>query len=148
VSKLGRKLRRFARLTGAERVTLAQAWLALLFFDLALRLLPFPTVQRWARTTSGRPRTDLETERKTILLLDIAARHHVLSMTCLRRALALQWLLGRQGVGTELRIGVRPQGSSIAAHAWLEREGRPLGQPPGIAEEYSVLTPGPVTDRP
>jgi hypothetical protein len=48
--------------------------------------------------------------------------------TCLERSLALWWLLGRQGVVSQLRIGVRKDGQKFAAHAWVEREGVAIGE--------------------
>lgn len=44
---------------------------------------------------------------------------------CLPQALALQWLLRRRCIRTELHIGVRRQGEhKLDAHAWLEKEGQ------------------------
>jgi hypothetical protein len=55
---------------------------------------------------------------------------------CLTRSLVLMALLARRGVASKLVIGVRP-GDDFAAHAWLERDGRPL-LPPG-GETYARL---------
>jgi hypothetical protein len=46
-------------------------------------------------------------------------------------------LLARRGVAATLVIGVRP-GAEFAAHAWVEREGRPLL--PGGEPEYKRIT--------
>lgn len=62
-------------------------------------------------------------------LVAIASRHGPYRATCLRQSLALWWLLRRRGMGVELRIGVRKDGPELRAHAWVEHEGRPLGQP-------------------
>jgi hypothetical protein len=44
--------------------------------------------------------------------------------TCLTRAMAAQWILGRSGHSTRLRIGVRLSGNErLEAHAWLEECG-------------------------
>lgn len=46
------------------------------------------------------------------------------SATCLAQALALQTLLSREGIHSDLAIGVaRGDESGIAAHAWLEVDG-------------------------
>lgn len=67
-------------------------------------------------------------------LVAIASRHGPYGATCLRQSLALWWLLRRRGMGAELRIGVRKDGPELRAHAWVEHEGRSLGQPiPGFA---------------
>jgi len=49
---------------------------------------------------------------------------------CLARSLVLMALLARRGLGGRLLIGVRP-GEAFGAHAWVEREGRPLLEPGG-----------------
>lgn len=46
---------------------------------------------------------------------------------CLRKSLVLSALLARRGIGATLVIGVRPD--PFAAHAWVERDGRPLLPP-------------------
>lgn len=53
-----------------------------------------------------------------------AARHARAS--CLERSLLLWYLLRRQGVAAELRIGVRKAGSALQAHAWIEVGGQVL----------------------
>ena len=49
------------------------------------------------------------------------------SANCLVRALACEYLLGRYGYASELKIGAsRSEAGEFAAHAWLESEGRVL----------------------
>ena len=42
---------------------------------------------------------------------------------CLKRSLALWWLLRRRGIASEVRIGVRTGDSGFEAHAWIECDG-------------------------
>jgi hypothetical protein len=53
---------------------------------------------------------------------------------CLPLAMATQWLLGRRGVLTDLRIGVmRGDSGQLEAHAWVEQDGRILiGETPSL----------------
>jgi hypothetical protein len=44
---------------------------------------------------------------------------------CLTRSLVVLAMLARRGIDTRLVIGARP-GDTLAAHAWIERAGRPL----------------------
>ncbi len=63
-------------------------------------------------------------------------------MTCLPRSLALQRMLARRGIASELRIGVRKESNGaggIAAHAWVEVDGVPLGEPQAIEERFQKL---------
>jgi hypothetical protein len=56
----------------------------------------------------------------------LAARYHLTRRGCLRQALALKWMLGAQGIPTELRFGARKTEEQFLAHAWLEYEGRSI----------------------
>ena len=122
------KLRALLALTPDERRALGLAWAYLLISDLALRILPLPRVERvLARLSAGRREPGL-TPARLAQLTGIAARHHLLPMVCLPQSLALQALLRRQGLSSELRIGVRRAGGTLHAHAWVEHAGSPLGE--------------------
>ncbi len=78
-----------------------------------------------------------------------AAAHHLRPMTCLPRALALQRMLAQRGIPSVLRIGVRKEAATFTAHAWVEVEGRALGEPEAIEERFRALLPlGGGADRP
>jgi hypothetical protein len=136
-----RKLRQARGLTLRDWGTLLQAWVLLLVVDLALRTLPFPRVRdaaRGARARSGEQAPWAEVKRLH-RLVGVAARVHLCPMRCLRQALALQWLLARGGISSELRLGVNKDAGGLNAHAWLEVEGVPVGQPLTVAEHFAPL---------
>jgi hypothetical protein len=61
--------------------------------------------------------------------------------TCLERALTAQFMLGRRGYASTLRIGVKPPNAgTLEAHAWLEYSGRAVigGVGPKVTE-YTTL---------
>jgi hypothetical protein len=61
-------------------------------------------------------------------VIDMVARNIPWDLaTCLPRSLTLWWLLRRRGIESELRLGVRKDGDSIVAHAWVECEGEVVG---------------------
>jgi Transglutaminase-like superfamily len=64
----------------------------------------------------------------TTRLVLAASDCSILRSTCLERALCLWWLLARQGIATEFRIGVRKDGEEFSAHAWVERDGIAIGE--------------------
>ncbi|HVR38369.1 MAG TPA: lasso peptide biosynthesis B2 protein [Thermoanaerobaculia bacterium] len=70
--------------------------------------------------------------------VDRVARHLPLRTSCLDRAVALWWLLVRNGAGGALRIGVRREGDALAAHAWVEHEGEVLFDDE-VAQRYVAL---------
>jgi len=57
-------------------------------------------------------------------------------MTCLRRSLVLQRMLGRRSIPAELRLGVRKEEGQLKAHAWLEYQGQPVGEAEDLEEKY------------
>ncbi len=124
-----------------ERVLLLQAWLLLLAVDLALRIFPFRRVYEAAgRVRPAAIAAEAGTEAARLArLVNGAATLHLLPMGCLRRALALQWLLGRRGIPATLRFGVQREGKALQAHAWLEVEGRPVAEPRDIESRFAPL---------
>ena len=126
------------RRTPADLRAFARAWVLLLAADLGLRMFPFPRVdRRLTPRVSGA--SDEAAVGRLVWATEAAARHHLYPMRCLPKALCLRWLLGRHGIAAELRIGVARQGGELAAHAWVERQGRPVGEGPGVGERFSPL---------
>ncbi|MEA2602430.1 MAG: hypothetical protein QOF89_3422 [Acidobacteriota bacterium] len=140
-------LRRLRRLTAAEAWAFARAWLLLLTADLGLRLLPFRHLERWLAPSAGAVRAAAAAPAedgavpRLVWATAAAARHHLYPMRCLPRALCLRWLLGRHGIAAELRIGVERRRGEMRAHAWVERDGNPVGDGSGVAHRYAPLRP-------
>jgi len=136
------ELRALLRLSVREWIVLGEAWVSLLGVDVALRFLSFPGIQRFAARVNGDHPAEGDVPaliRRLHRLVRVAARHHLYRMSCLRQALVLQRLLGRRGIPTTLRIGVRLETGDLDAHAWLEYENVPIGQPQGVGEQFAVL---------
>ena len=68
-----------------------------------------------------------------------AARNSPIPSTCLERSLSLWWLLARQGIATQFRIGVRKSCEKLTAHAWVEREGVAIGEPDASHLHYAAF---------
>lgn len=129
-----------SRWTRADLWAFARAWGLLLAADLGLRAFPFARVERWLS-----PRLSATAEEPAVGRLawatGAAARHHLYPMRCLPQALCLRWLLGRHGIESELRIGVARKDDGLAAHAWVERQGRAVGEDRGVGERFAPLRP-------
>lgn len=71
-------------------------------------------------------------------VVGLAARHTVGSPNCLQRSLVTWWLLGRRGISTDLRIGVRrvPGKAVPDFHAWVEQDDRVIGDREDIRELF------------
>jgi hypothetical protein len=75
--------------------------------------------------------------RVTARLVQVAARYSLFHLLCLPRSLALWWLLRRQGIGSDLRIGVTPKEGSLEAHAWVEFMGVALNDQEDVHERFA-----------
>lgn len=119
----------FLRLTREEQRLVVRALLWLPLISLGLRLFGYGRVQGFLARKDAEPRsmTDAAARaRSAARLVAAAARRSPTRPTCLPTALTLQWLLRRQGIATDLRLGVRRREGKIEAHAWVEHQGEPL----------------------
>lgn len=118
---------KFLWLSWPEQKLVAGAVLALSAVRIGLKVLPFATVRgivarRYRRRDDNPSRPALE----RITWAVEAASHYVPGgSNCLVRALASEYVLGRFGYPSELKIGVaKSAAGEFAAHAWLESGGR------------------------
>jgi hypothetical protein len=58
---------------------------------------------------------------------------------CLQRSLMLYWLLNRRNLEPSLRIGVDKADAKLLAHAWVEINGQPIGEPSDQCQEFALL---------
>ena len=77
-----------------------------------------------------------------------AADHGVFRPHCLVRAVATNRMLKRHGIfGGRIRVGVRPEHEGIIAHAWVEHDGRVIGDTQANVDRYVVMTGVQVVER-
>jgi len=160
LGKLGRRLRRLGELPAGDRWRLAQAAVGLPLNAAGVRLVGF---RKWAaylaqtvgrqrqwtgRRRSGdagqpasasRPASGLQTAHQTWRLVQWAATYGPYGGNCLSRSLTLWWLLRRQGLESELRIGVSTTGGRFEAHAWIEFQGTVINDQPDVRERFGVF---------
>lgn len=68
------------------------------------------------------------------------ASHGLFRPFCLVQALALQNLLARAGMPEgEIRVGVRREGTSLKAHAWVRWNGEVVGDDPTHVREFTEV---------
>jgi len=123
---------------------------------LGLRWLGFRRLQ--ARWDHGRPLNKrpalvsaeiMEARAQAMArMVQVAARYGLYRPNCLSQSLALWWLLRRQGIAGDLRIGVSPQGDLLEAHAWVEFCGQVLNDGEDVSHRFApfheALTARPV----
>lgn len=71
-------------------------------------------------------------------IVAIAARHSQLWSNCLKKSLVLWYMLRRQQIESELRIGVCLSGG-FKAHAWVEHQGIVLNDSPRVYQDFAVF---------
>jgi hypothetical protein len=133
--------RQFCGLAGDERRLLLLALLALPLSAAALRLAGF---RRWQRALtrlappgSAVCASDWRQGLRAARLVELAARRGPVRGNCLSQSLTLWWLLRRQGVGSELRIGVCVRAGQFAAHAWVEQAGVVLNDSADVGQRFA-----------
>jgi len=134
------------RLSWSKRWALVQALVLLPVTALAMRLVGF---KRWLAilsqfvpklqdATSDKD-SDVQQARDITRLVNVAARRGPYQASCLPHSLALWWLLRRQGIAGDLRIGVRKQANHLEAHAWVEFRGIPLNDRSDVSQRFTTF---------
>jgi len=75
----------------------------------------------------------------TAHMVNAADRHGFVHPSCLAKSMTLWWLLGRQGIASHLRIGIRKEHQEFEAHAWVERDGTALNEPDEHHHHYAAF---------
>lgn len=144
MSRLGDKWRRLRNLSNTERRLLFQALVLLPVTALGLRflgfrryqaaLMRFPPGKRQAGSQEGGA---IEQALLAARMIEAASREGLRRGNCLEKSLALWWLLRREGISSELRIGARKTPSALEAHAWVERDGVVLNEHDDLHRHYT-----------
>jgi hypothetical protein len=72
-------------------------------------------------------------------IVTIASQRGLYKATCLRRSLLTWWLLRREGIASDICLGVRTHGGVLEAHAWVEYESLVLNDRPDVRQNFQVL---------
>lgn len=138
---MARKLR---RLSPSDCWGLGMAYLYLLLAGCRM-VLRREDLDRWL---NGGPRFDARTPTtpagqaaiaRRARWVNAAARYPLSWARCLQRSLALCIWLKRSGFSPNLQIGVRLDGATLSAHAWVENDGQVINDTPRALREFAVL---------
>ena len=138
------RLRRFSALERGARGLFLRAAVLLPLISLSLRLRGFRKTQASLQKYLSTPNNEEDSfvpgrVDVTVRMVRAAVRHSVGLPTCLEESLALWWMLSRQGIASELRIGVRKHDEKFEAHAWVERKGVAVNEPESLHEHYAAF---------
>ncbi|MEP7357080.1 MAG: lasso peptide biosynthesis B2 protein [Anaerolineales bacterium] len=139
------RLARLQSLSAKDRWRLFQAGVGLPISALGVRLFGLRRWMRWIGRLGWRPAAprapadELSQARATARIVAMAARHAPYRGNCLSRSLTLWWLLLRQGIHSDLRIGVTRPPGQFEAHAWIEHQGFVINDRPDVTRRYSTF---------
>lgn len=138
------RLRRFSALPGPAKGLFLRAVVLLAALTVSLRVRGFGATQRLLQKfippgKNSPPVAAVELCALTSRIVLAAARNSPIPSTCLERSLSLWWLLARQGIATQFRIGVRKEGEKFTAHAWVERQDVAIGEPDASHLHYAAF---------
>ena len=72
-------------------------------------------------------------------MVQLATRYSTRWTNCLKKSLVLWYLLHRQGIDSQLQIGVRLEQGQFQAHAWVEYQGTVVGDRSCVRQHYTAL---------
>jgi hypothetical protein len=126
-----------------HRLPFARCWWALLSTRLRLRAgrrLASGRLRR--RELAGRtdPHPAGLSEPELLELFRRALETQVVGTPCLERSLALAGILARYGWPARVEIGMRKGAGGLEGHAWVEREGRVIGEAEGFVGSFVRFT--------
>lgn len=122
-----RRWRTFWKLSGTDRVLVAEAWAVVWLVRVALWTMRMRTVERLCSRSTPRARRQPAPAPRRVAWAVVTASRYVPQATCLTQALAARSMFSRRGVPSGLHIGVgRDDAGAFAAHAWLDCAGEVL----------------------
>ena len=118
------RLRRFLRLSGTDQLLAVRTILVVVAVRLGLWCLPLKTVLKFVARAMQRRALSGATAAKLIWAVRASSRL-VPHASCLTQALAAHLMFARNGLDSDLCIGVaRNEVGDFEAHAWLKHDGR------------------------
>ena len=118
---------------------LLRAFLWQLLWFLTLRIVPFALLRRYLGLLNARGPARVLVPGERIPWALRASGRYLPRPACLVQAVAAQILYSRNGIPTDLQVGVRKRKGKLKAHAWIERNGEVVvGRIAGL-ERYARL---------
>lgn len=139
-----KRIRQFSALERPARGLFLRAFVLLPLISVSLRWRGFrktkASLQYFLSVPYGSQNPDAQTRaRLTAQMVRAAAQHGIGNPACLERSVALWWLLARQGIASDLRVGIRKDGETFEAHAWVECGGTTLNETETDHRHYAAF---------
>lgn len=144
LKSLARKGRNALRLSRTEQLLLLQAFALLPLVSLSLYWQGMKRTQQRLAALSENGKNLPQGDEffriwQTVRMVSVASRYSPAWSNCLRQSLVLWYLLRRQGIASELRIGVRREAEEFQAHAWVESSGLILNEGEDVYQRYATF---------
>ena len=138
------KADKFVGLSWQERLLLLHSFVLLPFVALSLHLFGMGRTQHvlerlCPQAISRSPEPLWPQVETTARMVAIAAHYSQFWANCLKRSLVLWYLLRRQGIVSELRIGVQQGVEEFQAHAWVEYQNKVLNDTPNVRQLFVMF---------
>lgn len=139
-----KRIRRFSALERPARGLFLRAFVVLPLISISLRWRGFrktkASLQHFLPVPYGSQNPDAQARAVlTAQMVRAAADHAIGDPSCLEKSLALWWLLARQGIASDLRVGIRKDGETFEAHAWVECGEATLNEPEMQHHHYAAF---------
>jgi Transglutaminase-like superfamily len=132
--RLGHAGRALRGLSRADRRLFLGAWHAVLVARIQVSLRRVDWTD--ALTEGSAPDRSTPSVDLLVAVFGRARATCPLATSCLPASLALRRFLGHHGIPARLRLGVRKIGPEWSGHAWVERQGRMLGDRPELVRQF------------
>lgn len=138
------RFRQFLSLSALDRWLFVRAFFCLAAVDARLRFFGFQSAVERAKPPPDSAQCELVGNeccqaRHYARLIEVVSRFHFVRARCLHRSLVLHYWLRQEGLPSDLRIGVRKDGSVLVAHAWVELTGEVVNDQPGALASFIPL---------
>ena len=140
------RLQRFRKLDRREQGAFLRAAALLAALQISLYFVGFRrTYQTLQKVPRSHAMASPQTEdisplvNTTVRMVRAAARYGIGRPTCLEESLILWFLLQRQGIPAQLRIGARKLDKEFEAHAWVECGGAAINDPEELHRHYAAF---------
>jgi hypothetical protein len=137
--------RRFRKRPPEDRILILRAALILPLTEIGLRLFGFrrwkELIEKFSQPAQLSQSLSEDMQREKALRAVRAVRsvelHGPTNPNCLERSMTLWWMLRRDAVDAELRIGARKESGRFEAHAWVELSGQVLNDGAEVHQHYA-----------
>lgn len=137
-----KRLRNHKRRLRKYRFFILSIELSLYLFGLrkTIKILKFFTKQNNKPDITG----DAVFLDNLVTIFNQIKEHKLLKGKCLSQSLAMQFILKRKAIETNLIIGGNIKGGGLFGHAWLEKDGTIINDHPFVVAQYQVFINGDV----